>query len=423
MNITILTASTGGGHNRASRALKDYIDNHCPDDQADVIDALQECSALLNSFVVNGYKALLTVSPPLFGMLYKVADKPSPLAELIQIIYSQCSKRLLPIIQEKRPDVVISCHPFTGGILSYMKLKHGYDVPLISIVTDFFPHRAYVAESVDAYVTASQRAKDILTEDYPIPAEKVFFYGLPVYESFYEGKGRDRAQVLSELGLDPAKQTVLMMAGSYGVTDILSIYERMVSIDLDYQLIVITGRNKKLYEAFEKLLADEKEFETDDAPELLRELPEDSILRSVYNDGDFEDEADRATFRRTTDSIKPTKLFYFVDNVDDYMHASDLIITKPGGLTTSESIACALPMAILRACPGQEAQNAELLVEKGIGVNLGKGENAAEQIEELLRHPEKLDSMRAACRQYVRKGSSERIYELAKELAGKKNNR
>ena len=422
MNITILTASTGSGHNRASRALKNYIDDHCPDTQADVIDALQECSALFNSFVVNGYKALLTVSPPLFGMLYKVADKPSPLAELIQIIYSQCSRRLLPIIKEKCPDVVICCHPFTAGIMSYMKLKHGYDVPLISIVTDFFPHRAYVADGVDAYVTASQRANDILAADYSIPAEKLFFYGHPVYESFYEGKGRERSQVLSELGLDPSKQTVLMMAGSYGVTDILSIYERLVSIDLDYQLIIITGRNKKLYEAFEKLLADEKEFETDDAPQLLRELPEDSILRTVYSDGDFDKETDRSTFRRTTDSVKPTKLFYFVDNVDDYMHASDLIITKPGGLTTSESIACALPMAILRACPGQEAQNAELLEEEGIGINLGKGENASEKIEDLLRHPEKLDEMRSACRQFVRKGSSERIYELAKKLADKNNN-
>ena len=417
MNIIIFTASTGGGHNRASDALKQYINKTDPSARVDIVDALEECSALLNSIVVKGYKALVTLTPNFFGMLYKTSDKPSSVSDLINVVYSQCSKRLLPLIEEKQPDAVISCHPFTAGILAYMKQKMNYRVPLISIITDFIPHRSYIVEGVNAFITASNEAKRIITKEYGIPEDCVYVYGHPIYERFYEGSGRPRAEVLNELGFDPAKLTVLLMAGSFGVTDILKIYENLVNIDVDYQMIVITGRNQKLYDAFEKMLGGDKEFETDDDPELLRNLAEDSIIRILYNHGELAKERITATFRRTTDRNKPTKLFYFVNNVDDYMHASDLIITKPGGLTTSESIACALPMAVFKAYPGQEEQNANLLVDNGIGVILDKGDAVTEQVGDLLRHPEKLQAMREACRRYVNKNSCANIYALAKRLA------
>lgn len=417
MNIIIMTAATGGGHNRAANALKDYINKHDPSAEVEILDAIKECSALLNSMIVKGYKTLVTLAPGLFGALYKTADKSSPVSDLVNLVYSQCAKRLQPIIEELHPDAVISCHPFTAGILAYMKHSGGADVPLISIITDFIPHRAYVADGVDAYITASQKGKDILVNEYGIPEGKVFFYGHPVYERFYEGCGRDRGDTLSALGLDPDKLTALLMAGSFGVNDILKIYEKLADIDADYQLIVITGRNRRLYEAFEKLLGNEREFETDEAPEFLRRFPEDSVLWTLYESGEPALEKLTSTFSRTTDSSKPTRLFYFIDNVDDYMHASDLIITKPGGLTTSESIACALPMAVFRAYPGQEEQNAGLLSENGIAIILDKGDAVREQVGDLLSHPEKLERMREACRRYVRKNSCENIYALAKELA------
>ena len=417
MNIIIMTASTGGGHNRASNALKDYILAHDPETRVDILDAIEECSALLNNIVVKGYKALVTLTPALFGALYRSSDKPSAVSDLVTTVYSVCSKRLMPIMEELRPDIVISCHPFTAGILAYMKSTMGYDVPLISIVTDFIPHRSYIIDGVNAYVTASPEAKAILVREYGIPEDSVYVYGHPVFERFYEGNGRSREDVLAELDFDPEKQTVLVMAGSFGVTDILKIYERLADIDVDYQIIVITGRNRQLYDAFEKLLGTEKEFEADEYPDLLGSLGDDSVLRFLYNQGTIAKERITATFRRSTDRKKPTKLFYFVDNVDDYMHASDLIITKPGGLTTSESIACALPMAVFKAYPGQEEQNASLLVENGIGVILEKGDAVTEQIGDLLKHPEKLAAMRESCRRYGMKNACENIYLLAKKLA------
>lgn len=420
MNLLILSASTGGGHNRAANALKEYIHTNDPEVSVEIIDAIEECSTLLNFTVVKGYKALVTLTPGFFGMLYKSSDKKSPLAELVNVVYSQCAKRLQLIIESKQPDVIISCHPFAGGILGYMKTKLGYDVPLISIVTDFLPHRAYIAQGIDAYITASDKAKDILATHYEIGRDIIYDYGHPVYEKFYEGRGRSREEVLDELGFSRDKRTVLVMAGSFGVSDVLGIYESLLGIELDYQMIVITGRNKKLFDAFEKLLNNEEEIITDDEPEFIKSLSEDNIIRILYNSSENAKERLTSTFRRSNHKHKPTRLFYFVDNVDDYMHASDLIITKPGGMTTSESIACALPMAVFKAYPGQEEQNAALLVENDIGVILDKN-TAAKQVGELIADDEKLQTMRESCRKYVRKNSCENIFNLAKKLATMKN--
>ena len=206
------------------------------------------------------------------------------------------------------------------------------------------------------------------------------------------------------------------MAGSFGVTDILEIYENLQDIDVDYQIIVITGRNKKLYDAFEELL-ENKEVITDEEPEFIKSLSEDNILRILYNSGEDAIESLTAPFSPKHIVHKPTKVFFFINNVDDYMHASDLIVTKPGGLTTSESIACALPMVVFKAYPGQEEQNAALLVENDIGVIMESSEVAAETVGSLLKDTDRLQHMRESCRKYVRKNSSKNIYELAKKLA------
>ena len=89
-----------------------------------------------------------------------------------------------------------------------------------------------------------------------------------------------------------------------------------------------------------------------------------------------------------------TKLLYFVKNVEDYMHISDLIVTKPGGLTVTESLACSLPMAIYSAFPGQERDNAEFLLNKGAAI----------------------DEMKEKCRELHRPDSAEKIFRLAQKL-------
>lgn len=419
MNILILSASTGGGHNRAANALKDFIAGYDPKAEVNIIDAFEECSAAINFTVVKGYKTLVTLTPHLFGLMYKTSDKKSPLSDLVNLVYTQCARKLQPVIEGYAPDVIISCHPFAGAILGYMKEKKRCSAALITIVTDFLPHRAYISGGIDAYITASDKGKELLHTRYGVDPDRVYDYGHPVYEKFYEGNGRSRAEVLAELGFDPDKKTVLVMAGSFGVNEVLKVYESLLDIEEDYQLIVITGKNKKLYEAFEKMLNDDKDIVTEDEPDAVKTLSEYSVFRVAYN-SEVIPEKPKSTFHRSSDRHKPTRLFYFVDNVDDYMHASDLIVTKPGGMTTSESIACALPMAVFKAYPGQETQNAALLVENDIGVIIPKADEAKAVVGGLLQDNERLKKMKESCRSYVRKHSCQSIYELAKKLAGRR---
>lgn len=426
MNILILSASTGGGHNRASNALKSYITAQDNSVKVDIVDTLEYCSLLLNKTVTKGYKALAKNAPELYGTFYKTADKESPVSELVNTVMSQFAKKLLPLIEEKQPDIVVTCHPFASSMMSILKATFDITIPVVSIITDYMPHRAYIGDHIDAYITASKDTADNLSRKYGVDNRRIYPLGMPIFDSFYHKDEKRASETIQRLDFDKNKPTVLIMAGSFGVTDILKIYENLVEIDLDYQIIVITGKNHRLYEAFEKLLSrDIKEFETHDYSQLFEGLSDANIAKLVFEHSkQLRQELNAKltkTFRRSTDKTKPTKLFYFVDNVEDYMHISDLIITKPGGLTTSESLACALPMAVFKAFPGQEAQNADFLVDKRAAIVLEKGAKGAQQIEQLLCDPDTLSKMKENCRNCAQIHSTERIYSLLKDIV-KSNN-
>ncbi len=421
MKTLILSASTGGGHNRASNALKSYILSKDKSEQVEIVDTLRYCSSILDKTVTVGYKTLAKNAPELYGTFYKTSDKESPISELVNTTMTQFAKKLLPLIEEKQPDIVVSCHPFASSMMSILKSTYDVDVPVVSIITDFMPHRAYIGDHIDAYITASEDTAKKLAQKYGVDQNRIHPLGMPIFESFYNKNEARMEETYQRLGFSKDKPTVLVMAGSFGVNDILKIYENLVEIDVDYQIIVITGKNQKLYDAFDKLLSrQEKEFETSDYSQLFSDLSDANIAKLIYEYSE-QLRAELAaklhsTFHRSTDKTKPTSLFYFVDNVEDYMHISDLIITKPGGLTTSESLACTLPMAVFQAFPGQEAQNADWLVQKNAAIVLEKGENGAKQIEELLSNPETLQEMKLCCADCAQIHSAQRIYSLMKDI-------
>ena len=185
-----------------------------------------------------------------------------------------------------------------------------------------------------------------------------------------------------KLGLNPYKKTVLMMAGSFGVTNILDIYKNLNRNPGDYQLVVVTGKNEKLFSAF-------------------RTMVKNGVIPS-----------------KKGNHIKvkiPTKLCYFVDNIEDYMSAGDVIITKPGGLTVSEAMAKEIPMAIFRSYDGQEKDNAEYLLRHNLAITLKDGKECAKQLNALINDDEALDTMKNNIRTFKKNNSSKNIYRLIKE--------
>lgn len=421
MKVMIFSASTGGGHKRASAALKEYILSQSSDNEVIIIDAIEECSKFLNFTITKGYHALATKAPDIYGSFYKSSDKESAIGELVNSVNTQYGSKLMPIIEKHNPDIIVTCHAFAAKMGSVLKTDYGLKIPVVAIVTDFMPHRSYIGENIDAYIVASDDTKAELTEKYGIDESTIYTYGIPIFERFYECDENTKKELLTKMELDPNKKTVLIMAGSFGVTDILKIYEDLTSIDYDYQIIVITGNNKKLFDVFEKML--ERDNDDDEilqmAPDFIRQMSDDNVIKHFYKQSDTFKQVVDNTFKNSHSKSKPTKLLFFIENVDDYMHASDLIITKPGGLTTSESLACSLPMAVFQAFPGQEAQNADFLVKNNMAIMLKEGEEGKKQIENLLKDENALNEMKENCRKFAKPKSCENLYSLMVELLSK----
>ena len=392
MRVLILSATTGGGHMRAANALKDYILSKDSESVVEIYDTINYVSPFINKAVTNGYVYLATKTPYIFGTLYKGSDKNTPINKTVEITVNQLRKRLIPMIDDFHPDIVITTHSFATELICSLKVSEKLTFPVISIMTDFAIHQTYINKGVNAYILSSEEmAEQMLKRG--VSKEKVYNFGIPVKKEFL--KKIDRQAAFEEEGLDPELPTMLIMAGSFGVTDVLKIYHKIVKSNADFQIIVITGKNEKLYDNFERYL---KRITIKNT---LAEINE--IIKPNSK-------------KRRRIASKPTKLLYFTNEVEKYMHMADLIVTKPGGLTVTEAISVGLPMAIFKAIPGQEEQNADFLVSKNMAVRLEKDKTCTTMITRLLREPDRLDGMKKSIREFSKGNSAKNIYILMQEL-------
>lgn len=372
MKILIFSASTGGGHKRAAAALESKIKSLSPDTKVKVVDAMKAIGKMYNKTVCGGYHFMATKIPTFYGECYKITDRKNLMYKAVMQSNTMMSKKLLKTIEEFKPDIVIICHPFVTTMISKLRKQGKINVKAISLITDYDAHRTYIVPNIEAYVLAEPQMANKLIEEYNVDKNIIYPYGIPIFDKFTAPY--DKEELCKREGLDPNVPTVLLMAGSFGVNTVVDFYKRLAKKGKNLQFIIITGRNIRLFGHLEKL--------TDELG--------------------------------TQDN---TKLLYFVKNVEDYMHIADIIVTKPGGLTVTESLACELPLAIYSAFPGQERFNADFLVSNDVAVLLDK-KHGADQIIELLNDEDKLKRMKAQCRALSIHDSAEKIFNLAKKICG-----
>ena len=373
MKLLVFTAATGGGHLRAGHAIVETIEKEGTH-QAVAVDALKEVGRVFDKIICGSYLFMARRTPKFFGKMYRQSNKKNLFSGLVPTITSWVSGRLMRCIHREKPDAIVTTHPFAASMAAALKEKGKITIPVLSVITDYGTHRAYLAENrADGYILATEDMIPEL-ESWGVPREKAHAFGIPVHPQFFEKV--PRAQARKALGLDPELPLVLFMAGSFGVSNILGIYrdlqERMGAEKPRCQLIVITGRNEKLYKTFEEEIA-------------------------------------RGT-------KLPTQLVFFTNEVEKYMHAADLLVTKPGGLTVSEALASDLPLAAFDAIPGQEEDNAAFLARHGMAIRMKTDAEAGPAIAGLMADPERLAAMQAACRAFDKHDCVERIVELCQEL-------
>jgi processive 1,2-diacylglycerol beta-glucosyltransferase len=368
--VLILSASSGAGHVRAGQALEQAFRSHggC---SVEHVDSLEYVSKLFQKIYDDAYVAMIRKAPDLMGLLYKRMDHPwqSPKRRLaFDRLNAQPMIRILKRIQ---PDLCIATHFLPAEILSWLIEKKKLYARDAIVVTDYDVHATALSVNMNRYYVALQEAAEYLAR-VGVPREKLRVTGIPIDPLFETPLNRREAR--RKLGLALDARILLISAGGYGVGPLEQLVRDLLNLNRPWQIVAIAGKGEELKERL------------------------DRIARQV---GRLTSGADR---------LVPVG---FTKDIDKYMAAADVLIGKAGGLTTSESLARALPMVLIDPIPGQETRNADHLLEAGAAIRCNNLPAAAWKIAALLDCPEKLRAMRTAARAMAQPGAARAIVEDA----------
>ena len=370
MKILIFYASYGGGHLNAAKSINNCLTANYKNIDVELIDCMKYVNKTIEKMTTTAYNQMAKKAPWAWGKIYADSQK-GPLAHISSRSNKFLAIKLLRLLREKQPDLIISTHPFGSQMCSYLKRKGKISAKIATIMTDFAPHDQWLvgSDDTDYYFVAHENMKKYLLRK-GIPNTKVFATGIPLSSKFLITF--DKEKIFKKLNLKPDKKTILFFGGGefgLGKTRTVEIFEGFVKYCTDMQIIAISGKNEKMKMAFEKIVSE---------------------------------------YQRKGNVL----VFEYTSQVPEFMSISDLVVTKPGGLTTTESLASHLPMVIINPIPGQEEKNAKFLVKNGIAIWIKKEDNVIEVLENLFSHPETLETMKENTKKLAKLHSTKDICDI-----------
>src|SRR5262245_20498963 len=369
MRVLIATITAGGGHLAAAAALDEAWRALRPHDVVERIDLLKFFSPIHRKIHSDGYVKLVERAPDLWGMVFKTTDNPKAarrLNRLKRALPSGSRQRFARYVKHLKPDIVLCTHYLPLEMLGHLRKKKDGPRPLIvSIVTDFEAHALWMEACVDVYCVAAEETKVRLIAR-GATADAVLTTGIPISAKF--SAQPDAKAVRRTFGLRDDLPVLLVLSGGFGMGPVAEILTELDKVKQSFQTIVVTGRNE----------------------ELRRELA-------------------------AQDRKHPTHVLGFASNMHELMAVADLVITKPGGLTSSEALALGKPLLILNPIPGQEAANSDFLLERGAAAKVNRVEDLPYRIEQLLG-TKKLSAMAKAARNLGRPDAAGEICRKCYEL-------
>lgn len=354
MKVLIFYASYGGGHLNAAKSIENCIKNNYKNIDVEMIDCMKYVNKTIEKITTAAYREMAKKMPWAWGRIYSDAQK-GPLAHITSRSNKIMAIKLLQLLRQKNPDLIISTHPFGSQMCSYLKRKNKITAKIATILTDFAPHDQWLVghEFTDYFFVAHDKMKDYLISK-NVNKNHIYVTGIPISDRFKKQYNKD--EILKEFNLSKEKFTVLFFGGGefgLGKTRTSQIFEDFVRETKisNIQIIAISGKNPKMKASFEEIVTNNK--------------AKGNVL-----------------------------ILEFTNKVPELMNISNIVVTKPGGLTTSESLASHLPMVVINPIPGQEEENAEFLESKGIAVWIKKNDNSEKIIESLLSNKEQLQKMK-----------------------------
>ncbi|MDO5517206.1 MAG: glycosyltransferase [Clostridium sp.] len=364
--VLILTISTGQGHNQAATSVAESFEKYGY--KITKHDFLARNSKFLNDIIVIGYELLASKFPKFYGWFYDLTNRPI-INMLLNIPFILTKRKVSKLIHEINPDVIVGTHALSTRIVSNLK-RQGLKTPYILIVTDFKAHYTYISSYVDAYITGSNYTKQSLIEK-NIDEHKIYPIGIPIDKKFYTDV--THADDLK----DNEYFNLLLMSGSFGLDTIFLVLKELLKNKHKLRITVVCGKNNHL---------------------------KDTLLK-YCNNNTFED--------------KKIHIIGFTDDIPYLMDYCDIIVSKPGGLTVTESIVKNIPLIIPFAIPGQENENIDFLSSEGYSISLNNINDLNSEVDALIENPEKLKLIKDRIQTLASTYSLDKIVDIAEDLIKK----
>jgi len=343
MKVLITYVSAGAGHRKAAEAIYDYLKENRADLSLKLVDALPLANPFFRFCYDRGYPFLVHYATWLWGFFFWMTEfkLTRRLIRKISVLsnYSACRK-FTQYLESENFDFIISTHFLNSELAADLKLKNKIKSKLITVVTDFGVHPFWVSTGTDTYICASRFTRDELLR-LGIEETRIRVTGIPFSLNF--SKAQDRTKLCAKLGIAADKFTVLLMTGSFGSGPLEKIARSLCD---QVQVLVVCAKNKQLFNRLQKK------------------------------------------------GYKNVLVFGFADNVEELMASSDIMVTKPGGLSITELLVMGLVPIFINAIPGQEENNARILADHGIGFRPKNIEQIKKQVLDLKNNPQRLQDLK-----------------------------
>jgi len=369
--VLLLSASAGAGHLRAAEAIEKAFNQAKDAANREVlhVDVLNYTNKLFRHLYSKAYIDLVNKMPEVPGWFYDKLDKPWKNERRRLALDKLNTRPFVKLLREYHPDLIVCTHFLPAEIVSWLKAKERLASRQVIIVTDFDVHAMWLVHHYEHYFVAIDEAR-VYLEVLGIPAGKITVSGIPIDPVFAIKK--DKQEMRAKHGLAPDRTTILLSAGGFGVGSIDALVSSLLPLQHRAQIVAICGRNEGLKKRLTKLAA--------------RSKPDATVL------------------------LKP---FGYTKEMDELMTASDIVLGKPGGLTTSEALAKGLVFVIVNPIPGQEERNSDHLLEGGVAIRCNNLPTLSYKLDRLLSDPKRFQSMKTNA---LRMGHPNAAKEIAEQL-------
>jgi processive 1,2-diacylglycerol beta-glucosyltransferase len=337
------------GHTAAAGAVRTALAQIDPGIETQTVDSYKYAASVFSKVVADGYIGMVKTVPQVYSYIYDRAERATHVPQFRRFVSQYTAANLRKFVEERKPDLVVCTHAFPCGVMSEFKRQFDPTLPVVGIVTDFVVHPFWIYTNIDAYSVATPEMRAALMSRGVLP-ERILISGIPVDPRFAEPRLPPVA-LRAELDLPQDRRIVLIMGGGVGIGPLDKMMRALDRVEVPLAAAVIVGRNKRL---------------------------------------------ERRVIAAAEHTSYPLRVFGFVNNVFDYMHASDVLLSKPGGLTSSEALAARIPMILVKPLPGQEERNTRYLVTRHAAVRARGEQQLGAAVTEVLTSPERRAQLSAS---------------------------